>query len=193
MNTLVLDAMGVIYESGDDVGELLVPFLEKKGINDIKQIQELYHEASLGRLKSNEFWKAFNLGPEIEDEYLSLHGLTNGLQDFLIKATDRVSSIWCLSNDISEWSEKLRENFNIAGYFDGFVISGDVGIRKPDAGIYGRFLKESGCMAQECIFVDDREKNLDSAGILGFQTVLFDGRDSKHRNVTSFAELCEIL
>ena len=40
---LVLDAMGVVYQSCDDVEELLVPFIREKGSNiDKKTIEYLY-------------------------------------------------------------------------------------------------------------------------------------------------------
>ncbi len=49
MNILVLDAMGVIYSVGDDVGELLCPFLlEKGGIKDSSRIDAIYDAASIG-------------------------------------------------------------------------------------------------------------------------------------------------
>ena len=197
IKTLILDAMGVIYESGDDVDELLVPFLNKNGLDDTTSIESLYNDASLGKLKSSEFWESLNISPTLEDEYLSMHGLVPGLTEFLNKATGKVSSIWCLSNDISEWSKKLRSNFEIEDFFEGFIISGDVGIRKPDFGIYEKFLEKSKNASNECLFVDDREKNLDAAKDLGFQTILFDMNSrinhSKHKIINSYTELYDLL
>jgi|GEM_PF-4675402 len=49
-NTIVLDAMGVIYASSDDVAELLVPFVIKAGgIKDLEEIARQYTLASLGK------------------------------------------------------------------------------------------------------------------------------------------------
>ena len=46
---LVLDAMGVIYQSCDDVEELLVPFIREQGSNiDKKIIEDHYIQASQG-------------------------------------------------------------------------------------------------------------------------------------------------
>ncbi len=43
--------MGVIYSLGEDVLDLLCPFImEKGGIRDIEKIQGLYHAASLGHI-----------------------------------------------------------------------------------------------------------------------------------------------
>lgn len=68
MNILVLDAMGVIYSVGDDVRDLLCPFIaEKGGSTDTSKIEKLYHSASLGYMSAFEFWKAVDVNPELED------------------------------------------------------------------------------------------------------------------------------
>ena len=48
---LILDAMGVLYEAGDDVAELLVPFVGRHGRADLsaEAIDRDYVEASLGQ------------------------------------------------------------------------------------------------------------------------------------------------
>ena len=58
-------------------------------------------------------------------------------------------------------------------YFRGFVISGDVGLRKPDPMIYQNLLNRLNVTANDVIFVDDNPKNLDAASAIGFITILF--------------------
>jgi HAD superfamily hydrolase (TIGR01509 family) len=193
---LVLDAMGVIYRSADDVLELLVPFVRKHGgSTDGKYIMREYRRSSLGQMSSAELWQRLGVSAALEDEYLAGHSLSPGLREFLQNVLPDVDSVWCLSNDVSEWSQKLRERNELTAHFAGFVISGDVGIRKPDPGIYDALLSRVGRPAEECIFVDDRVANLDAAQSLGFQTMLFGSAqpDTGHRMVSSFAELKEGL
>jgi hypothetical protein len=47
---LVLDAMGILHQAGDDVGELLMPFVAKHGHAGLsaEAIDLAYTEASLG-------------------------------------------------------------------------------------------------------------------------------------------------
>ena len=194
---LVLDAMGVIYRSCDDVAELLVPFIQERTRISSIDIKKNYHSASLGHISSSVFWENVGLDDSVEDEYLLEHSLTPGLLPFLRDVREDVDSIWCLLNDVSEWLRKLRERFGIAGLFDGFVISGDVGLRKPDTNIYKEFLKTSRLGAAEIIFVDDRPKNLTAATELGLSPVLF-GADPDANSVTmervvSFSELLTTL
>ena len=77
---LVLDAMGVIYQSCDDVEELLVPSIRENRSNiDKKTIEDLYTRASLGEFSSEEFWTKVGVDHNLEDEYLDRHRLSVGL------------------------------------------------------------------------------------------------------------------
>lgn len=197
MNThriLVLDAMGVIYPVGDDVRDLLCPFVhEQGGETDDTRIASLYREASLGRLSARDFWQAVRLDPGLEDSYLSRFALTAGFRDFLDAPPSCVAGLWCLSNDVSEWSLGLRRRFDLESRFQGFVISGDVGLRKPDPGIYQHLVRRTGAEPQQMIFVDDRPANLNAARALGMETVLFTlvepPADTAHMTARGFAEL----
>jgi len=72
LKTIVLDAMGVIYSVGDDVSELLCPFIaEKGGLRDVGRISLLYRAASLGQMSAKEFWRAASVDPGREDDYLA--------------------------------------------------------------------------------------------------------------------------
>jgi len=189
--------MGVIYQACDDVVELLIPFIvEKGGISDVAAIDKYYIEASLGNMTAADFWKVVGLGPGLEDEYLQRHALRAGLMAFLDKMNAAQRPVWCLSNDVSEWSAKLRRNLGIESYFEGFMISGDVRLRKPDPAIYRLLINRLNCRPGEITFVDDRTKNLDAAAAQGITTILFNcsaGPAGGHREARSFEELAKML
>ena len=196
---LVLDAMGVIYSIGDDVIDLLCPFIEEKGgTRNISTIEECYHSASLGNMSASEFWEAVELDPGVEDEYLFRHELTDGLIAFLETINSSGIEVWCLSNDLSEWSRKLRVRFELENYIRGFIISGDVGVRKPDKAIFNQLVRQLDTNPRDIVFVDDQPRNLDSAAVFGLDTILFtsaphDSTRGKHRVVMSFRELLSLL
>jgi len=99
MRTLVLDAMGVIYRVGDDVAELLCPFIQEHGgIADHGRIEALYRDASLGRISAVQFWKEVQLDPSLEDAYLLRHRLSAGVIQFLRDAKLKTSSICGLAS-----------------------------------------------------------------------------------------------
>ena len=71
--------------------------------------------------------------------------------------------------------------------FDGVVISGTVGVRKPSARIYRLGAESIGLQPEQCVFVDDLTANLGAARELGMATV-------HHTDaVRTIAELEELL
>jgi HAD superfamily hydrolase (TIGR01509 family) len=195
LKVLVLDAMGVIYSVGNDDRDLLCPFVaEKGGTKDVSKVEMLYRSTSLGNMSSAQLWKAVGLNPGLEDEYLQRYELTDGLTDFLEAVNSQGYEVWCLSNDISEWSKKLRARFGLDKYIRGFVISGDVGVRKPEQAIFDHLIGQFTVSPHNAVFVDDQLKNLDVAAASGFNTILFAPAghyltDEKHFVATSFADI----
>lgn len=195
LRIIVLDAMGVIFSVGNDDRDLLCPFVEEKGgTKDFPKIEILYHSASLGRITSAEFWEAVGLDPGLEDEYLQRYELTDGLTDFLKAVNSQGYEVWCLSNDILEWSKKLRARFGLNKYIRGFVISGNVGARKPEQAIFNHLIGQLTTSPRDVVFVDDQRRNLNVAAALGFNTILFvpgdhDLTDEKYIVATSFADI----
>ncbi|TDQ51977.1 HAD family hydrolase [Actinorugispora endophytica] len=56
--------------------------------------------------------------------------------------------------------------------FDGVVISGEVGMRKPEPEIFLHALELVGLEARDCVFVDDIEHNVAAATELGMVGIL---------------------
>ena len=71
----------------------------------------------------------------------------------------------------------LMQELGLAGFFDTMTISGEVGIRKPDPGIYRIALASLGAAPEESLFVDDLEENLVAAGAIGMGCLLIDRRE----------------
>ena len=102
-----------------------------------------------------------------------------------------------LSNLPKEWGEYFLKKFNLKGEFDPIVLSGEVGMRKPDRGIYLEFEKRSKVPLKKSLFIDDKLYNLKTASELGVGTVYFNrsGKDKGTNDfqpdyeVSSFAEL----
>jgi FMN phosphatase YigB (HAD superfamily) len=157
----------------------------------------LYRDASLGLLTAADIWRAVGLDPAVEDDYLDRHRLTSGALDFLRAPPPEVFAIWCLSNDVSEWSRNLRDRFALTDYIRGFVISGEVGARKPDAAIFQNLFANIAVEPRQAILVDDRQPNLDTAWSLGMDTILFSPgvppQPPRHRVAADFQELRRAL
>jgi FMN hydrolase / 5-amino-6-(5-phospho-D-ribitylamino)uracil phosphatase len=71
------------------------------------------------------------------------------------------------------WIEELRAAFDLDRRFEGVFASHHLGVRKPDPRFFDRLLAAIGHEARECLFVDDREDNCESARAVGMQVHRF--------------------
>jgi epoxide hydrolase-like predicted phosphatase len=62
-------------------------------------------------------------------------------------------------------------------FFDKCFFSYEMGMAKPDAEIFEALLTVVGVKAEECLFLDDGNKNIETASKLGFQTRLVKADD----------------
>jgi putative hydrolase of the HAD superfamily len=69
--------------------------------------------------------------------------------------------------------EYLEQQHTFWDVFDGRVISCRLNLCKPETGIYEHLLRTYGLRAEETLFIDDVQKNLDAAAKLGIQTLRF--------------------
>ena len=61
-----------------------------------------------------------------------------------------------LNNEPRELNQYRIQKFNLHDFFDAFVTSCEVGMRKPDPGIYLLGLGIAQAWPEECIYFDDR-------------------------------------
>jgi putative hydrolase of the HAD superfamily len=71
----------------------------------------------------------------------------------------------------NSWGTRRYPRELLAELFDGVVISGEVGIRKPSPEIYRLGAERIGLEPAACVFVDDLPFNLSPAAELGMATV----------------------
>jgi 2-haloacid dehalogenase len=83
--------------------------------------------------------------------------------------------LYALSNWSAETYPIARERYEFLGWFDAVVISGEVGICKPDPRIFRHLLEAHGLEARSTLFVDDHAANVEAAAALGFVAHRFEG------------------
>jgi putative hydrolase of the HAD superfamily len=71
--------------------------------------------------------------------------------------------------------------------FDGVVISGEVGLHKPQPEIFELGCERIGLPPEECVFVDDLRENCDGAEAIGMTAILHRGAQ------TTISELERLL
>jgi epoxide hydrolase-like predicted phosphatase len=84
-----------------------------------------------------------------------------------------------LTNNVREWEPLWRAKLEVDEIFELVVDSAFVGMRKPEPGIYELTLERlgDGIGAQESLFVDDNELNVNAARELGMTAVHFQSNE----------------
>jgi putative hydrolase of the HAD superfamily len=141
------------------------------------QARELLERLETGRAREAEFEAAFaqvlGVAPERLIDRLFGHMVPDEAMVAGVLAARRAGvRTAMLSNS---WGEDRYDREQLARVFDAWVISGEVGIRKPDPAIYELAAERLGLPPGECVFVDDLPGNLKPARALGMATVVHRG------------------
>ena len=95
----------------------------------------------------------------IKDSQALIPG-TVELMERLAKAGYRV---FALSDNVQEIVLYLRQRYDFWKHFEGVVISAELGVLKPDPGIFGHLLQTFALEPEETVFLDDVLRNVEGA------------------------------
>jgi FMN phosphatase YigB (HAD superfamily) len=193
---VALDAMGVLYRQRG-ISPLMVRLAAARGVTiGQPDARDAYRRASRGLTDAAAMWGSLGVPPGVahalDAELLAGRELTPGAGWFLATMRDAGIPVGCITNDLGEWSAKARRAAGLERLVAPWVVSAEVGVRKPGREIYDAFVAGSGCDPSRCWFVDDTVENLDAARRLGFTTAWFSLREDAavdHPRVGSFEEL----
>lgn len=140
---------------------------------------ETGHQASLGAITSQQHWEAvmqrlkrpYEEMALIRDEFFAGdivdHEILNFLRSLHGKyTTGLISNAW---SDLRDYI--VREKFD--DVFDHIIISAEVGVAKPEAGIYKIALQKAGVSPNEAVLVDDFHVNIEGCEKVGMQGIHF--------------------
>lgn len=135
--------------------------------------RELLIGLETGKLPEEEFEVRFGQmlgvpGPGLIDRLFAGSRPDEPMQDAVLRARRAGVRTGLISNS---WGTRRYDRPRLAELFDGVVISGEVGIRKPAPEIYQLGAQTVGLEAAACVFVDDLPLNLEPAAKLGMGTV----------------------
>lgn len=91
---------------------------------------------------------------------------------FIKKVREKGYSTFILSNAPLEIPRFLEE-MDVLQYFEGKIISAEERLSKPDIRIYELLLKRFNLIPEECLFIDDRRENIESAIKCGLNGYVF--------------------
>jgi 2-haloacid dehalogenase len=82
---------------------------------------------------------------------------------------------YALSNWSAETFEVTRARYPFLNEMDGILISGEVGVGKPDPAIFRKFLARFELVPETTVFIDDWDRNVATATSLGIVAIQFKG------------------
>jgi len=188
IKTLIFDFGGVLLNL--DMPKCLEAFKQLGG-GTINEYLDHYKQKGLfldfeeGKISTDDFFtklqKTLGLPVSIEElkqAYLSFLGDLPQYKLDLLLTLRKNYKVYLLSNISSfiydfckrTYFEKNEKKIN--DYFDKVYLSYKIGICKPDRRIFDYMIRDAELTPNQCFFIDDGEKNIETAKALGFVTYL---------------------
>jgi putative hydrolase of the HAD superfamily len=180
---VIFDVGGVLIRNHDQSGRRKWETrlgLKPGGAAQLVFDSELGRKAQLGQASLLEVWAwmgdHLGLSPDeladFEQDFWAGDRLDLDLRDYIRELRPRYRT-GMLSNTWARDGQAMAEDLGMAGCFDVFVTSAEVGIMKPDPHIYTITLERLTVSPTEAIFVDDFIENVEAARSLGMQAIHF--------------------
>jgi FMN phosphatase YigB (HAD superfamily) len=107
------------------------------------------------------------------------------LPEPLLEGLHRRYRLLALSNTNAIHFEAVLRDYPILRHFDGFVLSYEVGVSKPDPRIYEAAIERAGCRAEECFFTDDVAAYVEGARNAGMNAAQFQSVEQLERDLAA--------
>ncbi|MFL6038208.1 MAG: HAD family hydrolase [Gaiellaceae bacterium] len=184
MKGLLVDFGGVLTTN---VFDSFKAFCEKEGL-DPNSVKRLFREDPValaelrrlerGELTEDEFSVRFGpmLGVSDTEQLVDRLFAGMGPDEPMIEAVKKAKRAGVRTGLISNsWGRGRYDREAFPEMFDGVVISGEVGLHKPDPEIFHLGADQIGVPPEECVFVDDLRENCDGAAAVGMTPILHRG------------------
>ena len=109
--------------------------------------------------------------------------------DLALNLKQKGYPIYLLSNFPGDQFEKYRLQNSFLDEFDDRIISGDVGLAKPDIKIYQLAIKKFNLNPEESLFIDDKIENTKGAEQVGIKTIQLQKPEDLDKEIRKFIDL----
>lgn len=188
---IIFDFGGVIVHGGylDFIKDYCLECLTPQGR---KRIKLLEHQANLGRIKENEFYRKIekifhvHLTPKRMHELITRKMQANKSLIHLIPKLSK-AKVAVFSNSIGHMVIETMKSRRISKkIFNRIFLSNVIHHAKPDAVSYKYILKKLKVKPKETLFVDDRLKNIQAARKLGMHGIVFKNTNLLKREIKKY-------
>ncbi len=187
MRGLLVDFGGVLTSN---VFDAFRAFCREEGI-DPESVRGLFREdpealrlvrsLEVGAIEEDEFSESFGALLGIDDREGLVDRVFGGIEpdEAMVEAVRRARAAGIRTGLLSNSMGTGRyDRAAFPELFDGVVISGEVGLHKPQPEIFRLGCERIGLPAEECVFVDDLRENCDGAEAIGMTAILHRGAET---------------
>ena len=166
-------SFGLDYEEFEDRHQFVSDAFEtgRLSLSDYLDRTVFYREREFSR---EDFWEGMKAESQPYPEALAVVAGLRANADLLLAT---------LNNESAELNRHRIDLLGLSRHFSLFISSGFVGTKKPDRAIYRLALALVQIEPERCVFVDDRELNLECASIEGMQTILYENPSQLRREL----------
>ena len=153
----------------------------QEAVNDAMFRSPLWDESDRGALSPEELLAGFIANnPAYEAEIRRTRESVGNTIELMPYAVEWVRSLrergyhlYILSNYAKYTFEQTEHKMGFLPYMDGVVFSYQCKMIKPEKEIYRYICEKYGLIPSECVFLDDREVNVEAARGIGMNAILF--------------------
>lgn len=163
----------------------------------LEEFNQLYHD----------YYTQFEDNSSTLNDFVTLHGFPDPSQFYscldqvfqpqefnrflnlpilaLISDLRRLGRVGFLSNAENFFYPYIQQH--LVPFFDFGYTSWELGVRKPNPQIYQQVLSRQNLSPSQVIFIDDTQKNVDSAQNLGIKSIKFDNNQQLINSLSSLS------
>jgi putative hydrolase of the HAD superfamily len=145
------------------------------------QALRLVRRLEVGEIEEDEFSESFGALLGIEQSAGLVDRIFSGIEpdETMVDAVKRARAAGIRTGLLSNSMGTGRYDRDaFPELFDGVVISGEVGLHKPQPEIFRLGCERIGLPPRECVFVDDLRENCDGAEAVGMTAILHRGAET---------------
>ena len=186
IKAVIFDCFGVLAGDGwlpykaELFGEDTPEYLQATLLNNDTDIGKMSHDEFLAEIAKLAHKDLAEVKARVEK-----HPTNNQLFEFIRDELKPHYKIGLLSNASDNWLDELFAPWQV-GLFDQIVLSCDVGYVKPDPRIYQAMLEKLDCLAEECLFIDDRITFCQGAEAVGIRALQYQSNEQTMNDIVKF-------
>ncbi len=115
-----------------------------------------------------------------------LGGAHDGTVEVLDELRGRDVRLFALTNFSAETFPVARQRYEFLSWFEGILVSGEEGMKKPDPRIFRLLAERFDLTLEGAAFIDDVPKNVEAARRLGVHAIHFTSPPELQRDIDRF-------